>query len=119
MASTTIKAEEKKYLLWTNPTAGSLSAQTISLPVSEYSQIEIWVSPQGQGWEVPYRLDASVTAERIICAPRGEYLGKRAVQLSANAIRFGDGGYFSSYGNYSNIPTQNGTCVPNRIYGIK
>ena len=120
MATSKIGTKEEKYLLWTHPSGGgSLSAQTINLPISDYSEIEIWFSSSGWGWYVPYRMKTSVTAERQICVPRGEFLGIRAVTLSANSISFGAGYYYPAYGNYQSTVGQAAVCTPVKIYGIK
>lgn len=108
---------EYRKLLWSNPNPTSqFAAQTVSLDLSDYDEVEV-VSK-------PYSSDTSYFASRVKVGNKGMiysqtgygspvriYGTQRNFTPTSTGVAFGDGLDFSA-------STNNAYCVPYQIYGI-
>ena len=109
---------EYQKLLWTNPSpSSSFAAQTVSLDLSDYDEIEVICRP--------YATEASYFTSRVKVGNNGMiysqtgygnpvriYGTQRNFTPTSTGVAFGDGLDFSA--SVSNV-----YCVPYQIYGIK
>lgn len=113
---------EYRKLLWTNPSpTADFAAQTISLDLSDYDEIEIEArhTPSLNAY-----CKVKVGDDGYMYAPELSGTGTGYVQnvarkftVSSSGIVFG-GGYYT-YGSNSSATASNSKLVPIRIYGIK
>ena len=109
---------ERKTLLWSN-SGSSLDATTISVDLSNYDEVEVWIRPtNGRVPMCSMRLPVPASSSEMN-TPRGEYLGGRQVTVNTNSIVFGNGYFYPTYGGWQNTTAQNYAVVPMKIYGIK
>lgn len=125
-----INQAEFKTLLWTNPSSGSFSSQTISLSLSKYDAVEIWyysTSTTDLLTPNPLRLKigdsyinrgVAMVFHNLGGSGVNENTGVRMSTVSSTGVSFGD--YY--YKNRRSGGTQtmaNQFCVPYKIFGVK
>ena len=115
-------------LLWTNSSPnGSFAAQTVAIPLSDYSFVVIEYGVDGVG-----TLRTSLLPVPTLPPPEGysSYnelqgmyvtssngrMAKRYLQISTTGIVFGSGTRFDNYN--SGNSTDNSVCIPTRIWGL-
>lgn len=108
---------EYKKLLWTNPNpASSFAAQTVSLDLSGYDEVQIDIAgttantttTQSFSFRVGIGGLSNISANNIWW---------RYITPSSTGVEFGTGYVTQTYGG--NGTTDNGKMIPQRIYGIK
>lgn len=104
---------EYKKLLWTNPSpTSSFSAQTISLDLSNYDEVEIEAKQLASGTIVQLcRVGIGKQTKCLFRDGNANNFYTRTFVVSASSIQFGDA--------YYNSTVTNTDCVPIAIYGIK
>lgn len=107
---------ERRTLLWTNssPTA-VFSAQTISLDLSDYNEVEIeWLHNTGEQRSRLFN-KGEVGASGLLFTVRTDSFAVQLRQFSSSAsgITF-TGGYVGT-----NAASYDNHCIPYKIYGIK
>lgn len=104
-------------LLWQNASPGSnFSAQTVSLDLSEYDEIEVVYNHATTAtFEVRSRSAVPGMAWGLSIVG---YAYKRLATAKTTGVEFSDCNYFPSYGNTSDSDANN-AVIPYRIYGIK
>lgn len=121
---------EYKKLLWTNPNlSANFNAQTISLDLADYDDVEILLMPKPCGTDIEATTSSILrvgnTKTAWIYSPiytedgsGGSWIGMRAVKVTSTGCTFGNGGYY-----YMNQASWNSNSaahgVPYQIYGIK
>ena len=105
-------------LLWTNPSpTASFAAQTVSLDLSEYEIIGVYLllSPSYKHLSIMnlFTTDGLGVADDAfaICGNDGTYVQRKITSISPNGITF-DSGYNGSSAN-------NQYAIPYKIFGIK
>lgn len=109
---------EYKKLLWSNPSPTSaFSAQTVSLDLSNYDDVEVefmcWNTEQQEMASVMVAIGASgrMVSPLAVCA-------FRKFSVTSTSVAFENAQAYPNYGNWA-LGTQNNACIPYRIYGIK
>ena len=104
---------EYRKLLWTNPNpTASFSAQTISLDLSNYDEVEIEAKQLASGTIIQLcRVGIGKQTKCLFRDGNANNFYTRTFVVSASSIQFGDA--------YYNSTVTNTDCVPVAIYGIK
>lgn len=111
-------SSEYRKLLWTNPSPTSaFSAQTVSLDLSNYDDVEVefmcWNTEQQEMASVTVAIGASgrMVSPLAVCA-------FRKFSVTSTGVAFETAQAYPYYGNWA-LATQNNACIPYHIYGIK
>lgn len=109
---------EYRKLLWTNPSpAAAFAAQTISLDLSEYDEVEIVCRPYATQ-ATYFATRGIVNGDSVIYSQTGYgnpvriYGTQRAFTATSTGITFSGGLDFAA-------AADNNYCIPYKIYGIK
>lgn len=115
-------------LLWTNSSPnGSFAAQTVSIPLSDYSFVVIEYGVDGVGTlrtsllpvptlPPPEGYSSYNELQGIYVSGSNGRMAKRSLQISTTGIVFGSGTRFDNYN--SGNSTDNSVCIPTRIWGM-
>lgn len=104
-------------ILWTNASPTSdFAAQTISLSLSDYDQIQIWFRPIASESDEFFAF-AKVGSSIRMAFPRYT-IERRKVDVTTTGVEFYPAYYLTSYGG-SSESLLNAYMIPVRIYGIK
>lgn len=119
MATSKLRAEIKRFLLWTNPNPqNAFNAQTVSLDLSEFDAVEV-IFRTGTGANDRYtlptvRVDIGNTG---VIFNTTAYNSERRFTVNPTGIAFTNALYYASYGNWSGTNTN--ALIPYKIYGVK
>lgn len=104
---------EYRKLLWTNPNpTSSFAAQTISLDLSDYDEVEIEAKQLASGSIIQLcRVGIGKQTKCLFRDGNANNFYTRTFIVSASSVQFGDA--------YYNATLTNTDCVPTAIYGIK
>lgn len=117
LVSSDVGAMSKWVLLWSNASPSSdFAAQTISLNLSGYDQIQIWFRPVASESDEFFAF-AKVGSRIRMAFPRYT-IERRFVSVTTTGVEFYPAYYLTSYGG-SSESLLNAYMVPVRIYGIK
>ena len=115
-------------LLWTNSSPnGSFAAQTVAIPLSDYSFVVIEYGVDGVGTlrtsllpvptlPPPEGYSSYNELQGIYVSGSNGRMAKRSLQISTTGIVFGSGTRFDNYN--SGNSTDNSVCIPTRIWGL-
>ena len=115
-------------LLWTNSSPnGSFAAQTVAIPLSDYSFVVIEYGVDGVGTlrtsllpvptlPPPEGYSSYNELQGIYVTSSNGRMAKRYLQISTTGIVFGSGARFDNYN--SGNSTDNSVCIPTRIWGL-
>ena len=115
-------------LLWTNSTPnGSFAAQTVAIPLSDYSFVVIEYGVDGVGTLLtsflpvptlppPEGYSSYNELQGMYVTSSNGRMAKRYLQISTTGIVFGSGTRFDNYN--SGNSTDNSVCIPTRIWGL-
>ena len=115
-------------LLWTNSSPnGSFAAQTVAIPLSDYSFVVIEYGVDGVGTlrtsllpvptlPPPEGYSSYNELQGIYVTSSNGRMAKRYLQISTTGIVFGSGTRFDNYN--SGNSTDNSVCIPTRIWGL-
>lgn len=113
--------QEQKYLLWTNTSSGTFSAQTVPLSLSAFDAVDITTYNTGSD-NFPVTRIRKGYASCLLGAHHdggqssSAYLRFRTASVTSNGVTFGAGSYCYRDGGAA---TSNNNMVPHKIYGIK
>ena len=119
MATSKLRAEIKRFLLWTNPNPqNAFNAQTVSLDLSGFAAVEV-IFRTGTGAKDRYtlptvRVDIGNTG---VIFNTTAYNSERRFTVNTTGIAFTNALYYASYGNWSGTNTS--ALIPYKIYGIR
>lgn len=104
-------------LLWTNPNpAVAFAAQTVNIDLSGYDAVLMLAANNGtSNWKS--RIFVKVDEWQILDL-FAEHFHRRPIRVFDGGVEFQNALYTKQYAN-STADTQNGLCVPFKIYGIK
>lgn len=104
---------EYRKLLWTNPSpTSSFAAQTISLDLSDYDEVEIEAKQLANGSIIQLcRVGIGKQTKCLFRDGNANNFYTRTFITSTSSVQFGDA--------YYNATLTNTDCVPTAIYGIK
>lgn len=112
-------------LLWTNTSAESFSARTISLDLSKYDavKIEFYSQAEEDPTTAPLEIivgstNSVVLFHALTTAQVNQNVGTRNIKVTATGVTFGDYSY-KNWASGTARTTYNTACVPYKIYGIK
>ena len=112
------KSNEYRKLLWTNPTpAASFAAQTISLDLSDYNEVEIFIAGNSTNHNTSTESFKLLIGKGGLLNISANVIWWRYVTPRINGVEFGSGYQTPTYG--SNGTADNSLMVPFKIYGIK
>ena len=115
-------------LLWTNSSPnGSFAAQTVAIPLSDYSFVVIEYGVDGVGTLLtsflpvptlppPEGYSSYNELQGMYVTSSNGRMAKRYLQISTTGIVFGSGTRFDNYN--SGNSTDNSVCIPTRIWGL-
>lgn len=107
-----------RTLLWTNPNPTSaFSAQTISIDLSGYDEIEIWHSEESASMLIMSRGIVGYSTELMGFRNDPYVEQRRTVTTTQNSVRFDACALGTQLGGYYGI--FNDRNIPQKIYGIK
>ena len=115
-----------RKLLWSDSASTSFSAQTVSLSLSDYDEVEVYFDGGGM-YDVllPNPLIVPIGEFRNVLLLHGvgssgvnENTGARLITASTNGVTFGNYAYKNRRSG-GTLTVSNGFAVPRKIYGIK